>query len=35
MQSVFSELIPDLSLDKHITTVNAKCFFQLPQLQCI
>jgi len=25
-------LTPDLSLDKHVTTVSAKCFFQLRQL---
>ena len=24
---------PDLALDKHVTTVSAKCFFQLRQLR--
>jgi len=26
-------LTPDLSLDKHVTAVSAKCFFQLRQLR--
>ena len=26
-------LTPNLSLDKHVTVVNAKCFFQLRQLR--
>ena len=28
-------LMPDLSLDKHVTAVSAKCFFQLRQLRRI
>jgi len=28
-------LSPDLSLDKHVTAVSAKCFFQLRQLRRI
>jgi len=26
-------ITPDLSLDKHVTAVNAKCYFQLRQLR--
>jgi len=28
-------LTPELSLDKHVTAVSVKCFFQLRQLRCI
>jgi len=37
MTSVFSgvQLSSDLSIDKHVNVVSAKCFFQLPQLRRI